>query len=223
MRSRPAEPAALPPRTLLIDYGGVLTTSVFDAFAAFCVAAGLPPDALRRCLREDAEASRLLVAVERGELPALEFEHGLAARLATFSGLPVDGDRLIERMTAALEPESLMIEATAALRGLGVTTVLVSNSHGDGGYGLCELSRLFDHVVVSGRVGARKPSRAIYRLALEAAVTPAEACVMVDDLEQNLAGAARLGIRTVHHRNAAATVAALEQAFEVSLDTGVVR
>jgi hypothetical protein len=38
--------AAVRPEALLIDFGGVLTTSVFDSFAAFCRVEGLPADAL---------------------------------------------------------------------------------------------------------------------------------------------------------------------------------
>ena len=45
---------------LLVDFGGVLTTNVFDSFRAFCVDQGLDPDSIRRLFRENPEALRLV-------------------------------------------------------------------------------------------------------------------------------------------------------------------
>jgi putative hydrolase of the HAD superfamily len=100
-----------------------------------------------------------------------------------------------------------------------VPTALVSNSMGYGAYGMLDLEASFDVVILSGRVGVRKPSRRIYAAAAEAlGVDPAE-CVLVDDLEQNLSGAARLGVVGIlhHESDPEATVTALEEHFEVSL------
>jgi putative hydrolase of the HAD superfamily len=65
----------------------------------------------------------------------------------------------------------------------------------------------------------RKPSRRIFRLAADRAGVSPEQCVMVDDLEQNLVGARRIGMRTILHTEPAATLAELEQTFGVALGT----
>jgi putative hydrolase of the HAD superfamily len=210
--------AAVAPEALLIDFGGVLTTSVFDSFAAFCRAEGLPEDALRDSFARDEVAARLLVDAEEGRLSDEEFGRRLAARLCAGTDIELDPEGLLERMNAGLRPEPAMVHATAAIRASGVTTVLVSNSLGRSTYAWCDFDELFDHVVISAEVGVRKPSRRIFRLAAERAAVPPERCVTVDDLEQNLVGARRVGMRTILHTDPATTLAELEQVFGIALE-----
>ncbi|WP_026909986.1 HAD family hydrolase [Patulibacter minatonensis] len=205
-------PAATP-TALLIDFGGVLTTDVFASFAAGCEADGLAPDRFRRVVREDPEATPLFLAVERGELSEVAFERAFAPRL----GDDVRPEGLLRRLTAALRPDDAMLAGVAALRAAGITTVLLSNSFGMHCYDDYDLDGLFDHVVLSGHVGVRKPSGAIYRLALERAGVAADRAVFVDDLEQNVVAADRAGIRGIRHVAAPDTLAALETTFGVRL------
>jgi putative hydrolase of the HAD superfamily len=209
---------AVAPEALLIDFGGVLTTSVFDSFAAFCRAEGLPEDALRDSFARDEVAARLLVDAEEGRLSDEEFGRRLAARLCAGTDIELDPEGLLERMNAGLRPEPAMVHATAAIRASGVTSVLVSNSLGRSTYAWCDFDELFDHVVISAEVGVRKPSRRIFRLAAERAAVPPERCVTVDDLEQNLVGARRVGMRTILHTDPATTLAELEQVFGIALE-----
>ena len=205
------------PEALLIDFGGVLTTSVFDSFATFCRTEGLPDDALRESFARDEVAARLLVDAEEGRLSDEEFGRRLAVRLCEATDLELDPEGLLERMNAGLRPEPAMVRATAAIRASGVTTVLVSNSLGRATYAWCDFDELFDHVVISAEVGVRKPSRRIFRLAADAAGIPPERCMMVDDLEQNLVGARRVGMCTILHTEPATTIAELEQVFGIAL------
>ena len=57
----------------------------------------------------------------------------------------------------------------------------------------------FDDYVLSYEVKALKPGPKIYREALNRAAAPPSSCVFVDDMEENIAGAAALGIRTIHY------------------------
>ena len=61
----------------MVDFGGVLTTSIWPAFAAFCEAEGLAPETVRELFRGDTEALRLLRGLETGELADAEFERAL--------------------------------------------------------------------------------------------------------------------------------------------------
>ena len=65
-------------RGLLVDFGGVLTTNVFESFRAFCEAEGLEPDAVRSLFRERGEGLALLRQLERGELEVDEFSERFA-------------------------------------------------------------------------------------------------------------------------------------------------
>jgi putative hydrolase of the HAD superfamily len=208
------EPA---PRALLIDFGGVLTTSVFESFAAFCRAEGLPEDTVRECFARDELAARLLVDAEEGRLGDDEFGRRFAARLCAGGDHELDPEGLLDRMNSGLRPETAMVRATAAIRASGVTTVLVSNALGRAAYAWCDFDELFDQVVISAEVGVRKPSRRIFRIAAERAGVPPERCVMVDDLEQNLVGARRVGMRTIFHSDPETTLAELERTFGIAL------
>ena len=70
---------------------------------------------------------------------------------------------------------------------------------------------MFDAVVISSRVGLRKPDPAVFRLMLEQLDLPAGRVAFVDDLPVNVAGAERLGLHAVHHTDAQATAAGLRR------------
>ena len=196
---------------LLVDYGGVLTTSLFDSFGAFCAAEGLAPEALAQRFRSDQVARELLIGLETGEIEEQEFEPQLAAIL----GVAAPG--LIDRMFAGSGPEKVMLAAVLGARQNGIRTGLISNSWGTRRYNREQLSQLFDGIVISGDEGMRKPAPQMYTLGAERIGLPPERCVYVDDLSFNLEPARELGMATVHHVNADETVAELEQLLGVRL------
>lgn len=198
-------------RGLLVDWGGVMTGNVFDAFRAFCEQEGLEPDTLRRRFREDPSSRDLLIALETGQLDEDEFE----PRFAEILGVEPTG--LIERIFAGAGPDEEMLAAVEKARGQGVKTGLISNSWGTRRYDRDLLGRLFDGVVISGEVGIRKPSPEIYEMAAREIGLPPPECVFVDDLPFNLKPAAELGMATVHHSSSEQTIAELEKLLAVEL------
>jgi FMN phosphatase YigB (HAD superfamily) len=70
-------------------------------------------------------------------------------------------------------------------------------------------AREFDEVVVSGRVGLRKPQPEIFRLVADRLGLATGACVLVDDIEVNVRAARATGMAAVLHTDAATTRAAL--------------
>lgn len=201
------------PDALLIDFGGVLTSDVLEAFDAFCLAAGLPPGAVPTLLREDADAGRQFVAFEEGRVAEWAFEQSLAASLGNRHEVEIEPAGLVARLTATLRPDRSTIDAVHRVRAAGVPVAIVSNSFGYGAYDGYDLVGLADSIIISGEVGARKPSRRIYRQAAACLRVATERCMFIDDLEINLAGAKRLGMRVFHHRDGDATAAFLEQVF----------
>ncbi len=198
-------------RGLLVDYGGVLTTSLFDSFRSFCELEGLEPGQVARMFREDRACRELLINLETGRLPEEEFE----PRFAQMLGVQAPG--LIDRLFAGSGPDEPMLEAVLSARRAGIRTGLVSNSWGTRRYDRERLAELFDGIVISGEVGIRKPAPEIYRLGAEQIGMAADACVFVDDLPFNLEPAAELGMATVHHTEAGQTIAQLEQLLQVPL------
>lgn len=196
---------------LLVDWGGVMTSDVFETFRAFCELEGLEPDSLRARFREDSTARELLIGLETGVLPEDEFEPQFAAILG------VEAPQLIDRIFAGGRPDEQMLAAVARAREQGVRTGLISNSWGTRRYDRDLLTKLFDGVVISGEVGMRKPTPAIYELASERVGLAPRQCVFVDDLPFNLEPAAELGMATVHHSSAPETIAELERLLGVEL------
>ena len=83
-------------RGLLIDFGGVLTTNVFESFRAFCEREGLDPNEVKRLFREDPQALEELRRLERGELTEDQF----AERFAPLLGVE-DTDGLVRNSWGA--------------------------------------------------------------------------------------------------------------------------
>jgi epoxide hydrolase-like predicted phosphatase len=196
---------------LLVDWGGVLTSNLFESFSAFCQTEGLEPDSIRRRFREDDACRQLLIELETGKLEEEDFEPQFARHLG------VEPAQLIDRLFAGSSPDEEMLDAVRRIRGAGIRTGLVSNSWGTRRYPPDLLSELFDGVVISGQVGIRKPSPEIYSMGAERIGLDPARCVYVDDLPFNLPPAADLGMATVHHTAAPETIAELEQLFGLQL------
>jgi putative hydrolase of the HAD superfamily len=132
---------------LLVDFGGVLTTNVFESFRAFCADEGLDPETIRRLFREDPRALECVRGLERGELTEEEFAERFGALLELAE------DRrggLVERMFGHIRPDDEMVEALRRARAQGIRTGLISNSMGAGRYDRSTFPELFDGVVISG-------------------------------------------------------------------------
>jgi epoxide hydrolase-like predicted phosphatase len=198
-------------RGLLIDWGGVLTTNLFDSFNSFCVQEGIEAGAIAQRFRHDRDCRELLIALETGVIDEDHFE----PQFATILGVEPRG--LIDRLFAGSAPDVEMLGAVRQARQAGVRTGLISNSWGTRRYDRELLAELFDGTVISGEVGIRKPAPQIYEMAAERIGVEADACVFVDDLPFNLEPAAKLGMATVHHTDSGGTIAQLEQLLEVSL------
>jgi epoxide hydrolase-like predicted phosphatase len=208
---------------LLVDWGGVLTSSLENAMGSWAETDGIDlgqfRDAMARWLGTDyadEAGSNPIHALERGELEVPHFEEQLAARLTTIDGQPVEAPGLVSRMLAGLEHAPDMVGVVRRARAAGLRTGLLSNSWGNG-YSREGWSELFDAVVISGEVGMRKPEARIDLLAAERLGLAPEQVVFVDDLRPNVVGAAEVGMVAIHHVTVEETVAELEALFDLPL------
>lgn len=209
--------AARGPGALVIDWGGVLTPALDVALRQWALRDGVDFGHFREVLRTWLESGDPPTHhLERGTLAERDFERLLAAELGA-RGSVVDPRGLLARLLAdlaLLEPR--MIAAIRAARRGGLRTALLSNSWGEN-YPEALWHDLFDVVVVSGRVGLRKPEPGIFAHTAHALALPPQQCVLVDDMERNVAAATEAGMVAVHHRSVEQTLAELEELFQMSL------
>jgi putative hydrolase of the HAD superfamily len=197
---------------VFFDFGGVLTTPVWDSFASFCRSEGLDPDLIKNLFRNDPEALKELRQLETGEITEDEFERTFGRRL----GLR-DPAHLIDSMFAGMRPDEAMVSAVKELRSAGLLTGLISNSWSTSHYDRELLAELFDASVISAEVHMHKPQPEIYRLAADRLGVEPRQCIFVDDLRENCEGAEAVGMTAVRHRNAPETITRLTELTGISL------
>jgi len=196
----------------IFDFGGVLTTSVWDSFAAFCRSEGLEPDAVKKLFSTDPAALAALRRLEMGKSSEDEFE----AEFGRLLGLEKP-EGLIDSMFEGMKPEPAMVEAVRELRAGDIKTGMLSNSWSVDHYDRDLLAELFDDVVISAEVGLHKPQPEIYRLAAERLEVDPEACLFVDDLRENCEGAEAVGMTAIRFRDPQQTIARLAELTALDL------
>ncbi|MCK2221134.1 HAD family phosphatase [Actinomadura sp. ATCC 31491] len=208
---------------VLIDWGGVLTTSLTDSIAKWIEADRIDAEHYRAVMREmidhaygDGAGESAVHALERGELDGPAFERDLAARLVTLDGVPPVAEGLLERMFAGFDRVEAMYDMLRDVRSHGVKTCLVSNSWSNT-YPRDDWDEVFDAVVISGEVGMRKPEPRIFHHALGQVGLPGAECVFIDDIEANIVAARALGMAGIHHRDADTTIAEVESLLRLTL------
>ncbi len=208
-------------RAVLWDFGGVLTSSPFEAFARFERERGYPAGFIRT-LNATNPDSNAWARFERGQIGAGEFDRLFAAE-ASAAGHALRGLEVLPLIAGDLRPE--MVEALRRCKKQFKTACLTNNfqsaspaGSSDAGPGRMEgLRHLFDLVVESSRVGVRKPDARFYRHALEALGVSADQCVFLDDLGVNLKPARALGMRTIKVVSADQALTELEAALGIPL------
>ncbi len=199
-------------RGLLLDFNGVLTSDLFEAYRRFCKSEGLPDEALCDLLTDDEEGHALLIDLEVGKLAQEEFEQAVGERLG------IDGRRLVQRVMSYVIEEPMMLDVSERARIAGLKTGVLSNSLGlrpYNPYAAWRLPERFDVILLSEEVRLRKPDPRFFSLASEELGVQPEACIFVDDMVMNLDAAREVGMTVVHHTDAARTVAELERLIEL--------
>ena len=185
-------------RAVIFDFGGVIITSPFEAFARYEAANGLPEGLIRRLNATDPDTNAW-ARLERSEVDLAGFAELFEAE-ALAAGHVVDGRQVLAALGGELRPE--MVEALRRCHERLKTAMLTNNfvavdaiERGSGP--MAEVLGHFDVIVESSRVAVRKPDPAIYRLVCdELGVEPAEA-VFLDDLGINLKPARAMGMTTI--------------------------
>ena len=202
------------------DFGGVLTTSPFEAFARFEQERGLPVDIIRRTNAAN-HLENAWAKFERAEVDIDTFDKLFAAESLAL-GAEVRGRDVLPLLQGDLRPD--MVEA---LKRIGarfktgcITNNLPANAIGSvsgRSFYVAEIMALFDHVIESAKIGLRKPDPRIYRMMVETLEVEPKHCVYLDALGVNLRPAREMGMTTIKVTNAPQAIAELEAATGLKL------
>jgi len=189
------------------DFGGVITTSPFQAFNRYERERGLPHDFIRRINATDPDTNAWAL-FESDRLGLDEFDE-LFAREALAAGHEVRGREVIALLAGDIRPRMVAaLERCKQHFRVGCITNNVRAGHGPGmtpddgtAHEVAAVMSLFDIVIESSREGIRKPDPRIYQLACERLGVNPPATVFLDDLGINLKPARALGMQTIKVEN----------------------
>jgi len=186
------------------DFGGVFTTSPFEAFRRYETERGLPVDFIRTVNSTDPDTNAW-ARFERAEIDAAGFDT-LFLEEATRLGHAVRGAEVLPLLYGDLRPKVLDALKTCKAAGfkVGCITNNVPTGHGPGmaqsadkAAAVGEIMSLFDALIESSKAGVRKPDPRIYQMMCELLDVAPEACVYLDDLGINCKPAAALGMTAI--------------------------
>jgi putative hydrolase of the HAD superfamily len=185
------------------DFGGVFTTSPFEAFNRFEAERGLPRDFIRTVNATDPDCNAWAL-FERAEIDAAGFDAKFLTE-STALGWPVRGAEVLPLISGDLRPA--MVDALKACKTrfkVGCITNNMAQGHGpgmaassQGASRVAQIMPLFDQVIESSKVGVRKPDPRIYQMMCERIGVEAGMCVYLDDLGINCKGAAQIGMTAI--------------------------
>lgn len=183
-------------RAVLFDFGGVISSSPFEAFAHLEAERGLPADFIRTVNATNPDTNAW-ARLERGEVD-LETFGSLWSDEARSLGHELDGRLVLERLAGEIRPQ--MVEAIRSCRTNYKTACLTNNftrAEAMLSEEVAAVYRLFDAILESRVLGVRKPDPRFYELACEALDVAPDECVFLDDLGVNLKPARQLGMHTI--------------------------
>ncbi len=203
-------------RAVMFDFGGVISSSPFEAFARFEEERGLPAGFIRTVNATNPD-DNAWARLERSEISIDEFGDQWAAEARSL-GHDVDGRVVLEMLSGRIRPQ--MVAAVEACRSTFKTACLTNNfarvGHAASGE-MAAVFDLFDAVLESRVLGVRKPDPRFYQLACEAVGVAPEESVFLDDLGVNLKPARALGMFTIKVSDPDVALGELEDLLGLSL------
>ncbi|OKO74070.1 HAD-IA family hydrolase [Bradyrhizobium sp. AS23.2] len=205
---------------VIFDFGGVLTSSPFEAFARFETERGLPIDIIRRTNAAN-HLENAWAKFERAEVDIETFDK-LFADESRALGAEVRGREVLPLLQGDLRPD--MVEALKRIKANFKTGCITNNLPANAigsmtGRSLyvAEVMVLFDHVIESAKIGLRKPDPRIYKMMVDTLKVDPKTCVYLDDLGVNLKPAREMGMTTIKVASGAQAIRELEAATGLKL------
>ena len=193
-------------RALILDFGGVITRTLFETHALSETALGLALGTLTWQGPFAPETDALWREMQAGAITERDYWQARAAEVGRLVGKDWTEMSQFVRAARGADPEAVICPefraAIATVKAAGLGLAILSNEL-DLFYGADFRDRLpfladFDVIVDATHTGILKPDPRAYAACLDQLGLPAAACVFVDDQRRNIAGAAAVGLPHVH-------------------------
>ena len=184
-------------KAIIWDFGGVITSSPFEAFNQFEEVNGLPKDIIRTINSENPDTNAW--AKFESDSITIDVFNDLFLKEAKAKGFDIKGRDIIKLLKGSIRKN--MVNFLRELKSdfkLGcITNNVKSYSEENNDNKTKEAMSLFDHVIESSIVGIRKPNPEIYMMSCDALKVSPDQCIYLDDLGINLKPARELGMTTI--------------------------
>ena len=184
-------------KAIIWDFGGVITSSPFEAFNQFEEANGLPKDIIRTINSENPDTNAW--AKFESNSVTIDVFNDLFLKEAKAKGFDIKGKDIIKLLKGSIRKNmvSFLRELKSDFKLGCITNNVKSSSEENNDNETEEAMSLFDHVIESSIVGIRKPNPEIYMMSCDALKVSPDQCIYLDDLGINLKPARELGMTTI--------------------------
>ncbi|MGB1740476.1 MAG: HAD-IA family hydrolase [Pseudomonadales bacterium] len=190
-------------KAVLWDFGGVLTSSPFEAFNRFETEKGLPQNFIRSINATNPDTNAW-AQFESNKMSIDAFDAAFASE-SRDKGHEIPGKDVLALLSGDIRPK--MVAALRKIKQSYAVGCITNNVKSGKGAGMARSSvkakavsnvmALFDVVIESSVIGLRKPDPKIYQLTCEEmGVDPCDA-LFIDDLGINLKPAKAMGMQTI--------------------------
>jgi len=201
-------------RAVIFDFGGVFTSSPFEAFNRYERERGFPENLIRR-INSTNHLENAWARFERAEVDLDGFDTAFAAEAKVF-GYDLPGRDVIPLLSGDVRPE--MVEALRRIKARFKTGCITNNVPSMQAVGADrpdnlyrrEIVEMFDEMIESSKLGIRKPDPRIYELMCEKLGVAPEESVYLDDLGGNLKPARAMGMITIKVESGPQAITELE-------------
>jgi len=184
-------------KAIIWDFGGVITSSPFDAFNEFEEVNGLPKDIIRTINSENPDMNAW-AQFESNSITINQFDD-LFLKEAKAKGFDIKGRDIIKLLKGSIRENmvSFLRELKSDFKLGCITNNVKPSSEENTDNETKEAMSIFDHVIESSIVGIRKPNPEIYMMSCDALNVSPDQCIYLDDLGINLKPARELGMTTI--------------------------
>ncbi|MBR1202623.1 MULTISPECIES: HAD family hydrolase [unclassified Bradyrhizobium] len=192
-------------QALVLDFGGVISKTLFETHDLTERALGLAPCTLKWLGPFAPDSDPLWAAMQRGEISERDYWLTRSREVGRMVGEDWRDMKTFVKRARGADPDTVIrpeaVRAIALAADAGFRLAILSNEL-DLFYGAEFRTRLsilkrFDIIVDATHTGILKPDPRAYQSVLDELALEAEDCVFVDDQRRNIVGAAACNMRTV--------------------------